>query len=161
NPLDQGNSGGQAIYLFFLGLVPALPALAAVLAGTLLKNDALRWAGVPIGIGTGIVLAWGLGRIAYRRLEARGPELLSLMRSGKGTAAKTPDTKAAGARPTFFNTMPQWKFILFLLLCPSLGSMVLIAQGLAPLLIKLFGSPTRVWFLALYLPTGWKWSGIV
>jgi len=77
NPLDQGNSGGRAIYLFFLRLVPALPALAAVLAGTLLKNDALRWAGIPTGIGTGIVLAWWLGRIAYRRLEARGPELLS------------------------------------------------------------------------------------
>ena len=161
NPFDQGNSGGQAIYLFFLGLVPTLPALAVMLAGTLLKNDVLLWAGIPTGIGTGIVLAWWLGRLAYRRLEARGPELLLLMRSGKSNEAKTPDIKAAGARSTFLNTMPSWKSILFLVLCPSLGSIALIPQGLVPLLIKLSGSSSRAWFLALYLPAAWQWPVIV
>jgi hypothetical protein len=160
NPFEQGTSGGQAIYLFFLGLLPALPALAAVLAGTVLKNAVLLWAGTPISIGTGIVLPWWFGRLASRRLETRGPELLSLMRSGKSNEAKAPDTKATGARPTFLSTMPRWKSILFLL-CPSLGSIALIPQGLVPLLIKLSGSSSRVWFLALYLPTAWQWPVIV
>lgn len=83
NPLEQGNSGGQAIYLFFLGLLPPLPALAVVLSGTLLENDLLRWTGSLVGLVTGIGVAWWFGHIAVQRLEKRGPELLSLMRHDK------------------------------------------------------------------------------
>ena len=60
NPLEQGNSGGQAMYLFFLGLLPPLPALAVVLSGTLLENDLLRWTGSLVGLVTGIGVACGL-----------------------------------------------------------------------------------------------------
>jgi ABC-2 type transport system permease protein len=30
-----------------------------------------------VGIAIGVVLAWWWGRIAYRRLTARGPEILA------------------------------------------------------------------------------------
>src|ERR1700730_17122641 len=64
NPLEQGNSGGQAIYLFFLGLLPPLPALAVVLSGTLLENDLLRWTGSLVGLVTCIGIAWCISTLA-------------------------------------------------------------------------------------------------
>jgi uncharacterized integral membrane protein len=161
NPMEQSNSGGLAVVLFWLGLLLPVPAAAVVLVGTLLKNDMLRWIGVPVGIGIGVFLAWWFGRIAYRRLEARGPELLSLMRRGKSREAKGADAKAAGGGPTFLSTMPQWKLILFTTLCPSLGSILLFPQGIVPLIIKLSGGHQRVWFLPLYLPAAWQWPAIV
>jgi hypothetical protein len=60
-----------------------------------------------------------------------------------------------------FDTMPRWKSILVLVLCPSFGSIMLIPQGLVPLFIKLSGSSSRGWFLALYLPTAWQWPVII
>ena len=161
NPLEQGNSGGQAMYLFFLGLLPPLPALAVVLSGTLLENDLLRWTGSLVGLVTGIGVAWWFGHIAAQRLEKRGPELLSLMRHGKSQEVRETTPGKAVVRPTFLSTMPQWKQFVFFMLCPALGSLIFFAQGLVPLIIRLSGSHTRVWFLALYLPAAWQWPVII
>lgn len=161
NPLEQGNSGGQAIYLFFLGLLPPLPALAVVLSGTLLKNDLLLWTGSLVGLVTGIGIAWWFGHLAARMLEKRGPELLSLMRHGKSQEVRETMPGKVVVGPTFLNTMPQWKQFVLLMLCPALGSLIFFTQGLAPLIIRLSGSHTRVWFLALYLPAAWQWPVII
>lgn len=148
-------SGSMAYAVFWLALLPAAPAAAVVLAGMLLESAALRWTGVPVGIATGILLAWWFGRVAYRRLEERGPELLQLMRTGKPSGARTNDTRAAG-----FDAMSQGKRVLVVILGPTLGSIALFPQGVVPLIIKLSGSHTRVWFLALYLPAAWQWPVI-
>lgn len=148
-------SGGMAYALFWLAMLPAVPAATAVLAGTLLDSDVLRWTGVPVGIATGLLLAWWLGRVAYRRLEARGPELLQLMRTGKPSGTRTRDARAAG-----FDSLSQGKRILIVVLGPTLGSIALFPQGIVPLIVKLSGSHTRVWFLALYLPAQWQWPVI-
>lgn len=161
NPLEQGNSGGQAMYLFFLGLLPPLPALAVVLSGTLLENDLLRWTGSLVGLVTGIGVAWWFGHIAAQRLEKRGPELLSLMRHGKIQEVRETTPGKAVVRPTFLSSMPQWKQFVFFMLCPAIGSLIFFAQGLVPLIIRLSGSHTRVWFLALYLPAAWQWPVII
>ncbi|MGH2390741.1 MAG: hypothetical protein ACRDIE_21275, partial [Chloroflexota bacterium] len=144
-------SGGMAYALFWLALLPAVPAAAVVLAGTLLESAALRWAGVPVGIATGILIAWWLGRVAYRRLEERGPELLQLMRTGKPSGTRSTEARRAG-----FDSMSQGKRVFVVLLGPTFGSIALFPQGIVPLIITLSGSHARVWFLALYLPAPWR-----
>jgi ABC-2 type transport system permease protein len=60
-----------------LQLVPAVPVAVLLLLGSL---DVLPWAlwlALPVGVLGGVVTAWWWGRIAYRRLEAQGPELLA------------------------------------------------------------------------------------
>lgn len=84
DPHRRGNTPGQdtgavaavvwpALILTALG---AAPALAVVVAGTMRGEPLLQWAATPVGVLTGVALAWGLGRLAGRRLAARGPELL-------------------------------------------------------------------------------------
>lgn len=155
NPLEQGEStAAQGLFVFFAGLALAAPAAAVVLAGTLLDDDFLRWSGVPVGIATGVLCAWLLGRIAYRHLEARGPELLYLMRTGRSSQATTGE-----AQPSVLDTM-TWHQQAALFLGVWLGSIALFPQGLVPLGIKLSGGGDPVWFLALYLPDAWQWPAI-
>jgi hypothetical protein len=44
--------------------------------------------------------------------------------------------------------------------CWSLCWLPLFAQGIAPLIMKLAGTPVRSWFLALYLPSPYQWPMI-
>lgn len=67
NPLrlteDEGSATGMMYVMMLLGLLPAVPAaVAAVLYG---------WAGVPVGLATGLLCWWGLGALAARGLRAR------------------------------------------------------------------------------------------
>ncbi|HEX2774467.1 MAG TPA: hypothetical protein VHN18_18835 [Micromonosporaceae bacterium] len=84
DPHRRGSTPGQdtgavaavvwpALILTALG---AAPALAVVVAGTVRGEPLLQWTATPVGVLTGVALAWGLGRLAGRRLAARGPELL-------------------------------------------------------------------------------------
>lgn len=84
DPHLRSNSPGQdtgavaavvwpALILTALG---ATPALAVLVAGTMRGEPLLQWAATPVGVLTGAALAWGLGRLATRRLATRGPELL-------------------------------------------------------------------------------------
>ncbi|MEV4178412.1 hypothetical protein [Nonomuraea sp. NPDC049709] len=68
-----------------IGLIAAcaLPSAAAVAAGHLLNLIALQWAGVALAVVTGAGYAWLFGRIAYRRLQTAGPELLFRLRTGR------------------------------------------------------------------------------
>ena len=76
------------------------------------------------------------------------------MSHGKIQEVRETTPGKAVVRPTFLSSMPQWKQFVFFMLCPALGSLIFFAQGLVPLIIRLSGSHTRVWFLALYLPSG-------
>jgi hypothetical protein len=46
-------------------------------------------------------------------------------------------------------------------ICWSLCWLPLFAQGIAPLIMKLAGTPSRSWFLALYLPDPYQWPALV
>jgi ABC-2 type transport system permease protein len=82
NLLDDGIDPLQVLLMVALSVLLVLPAGAIVLLGTRLNLPLLAWLGVPIGLAMGILYAWGFGALAYRRLEARGPELLLAMRRG-------------------------------------------------------------------------------
>jgi ABC-2 type transport system permease protein len=75
SPFSSGGRPGCSRVLLQLStllllLAGALPVVAIELLG-------LTWAGVPVGAGMGVLLAWWWGRIAQRRLTERGPELLA------------------------------------------------------------------------------------
>jgi ABC-2 type transport system permease protein len=67
----------QQLSIGLLMVVAALPVIAVEVAGSVTHLPVLRWAGVPVGIATGTVLAWWWGRLAVNRLTTRGPELLA------------------------------------------------------------------------------------
>jgi ABC-2 type transport system permease protein len=159
NPLsfgeDPGAQAGQGMLTLVLVALTALPAGAVVLAGTWSERPLLAWAGVPTGLLTGGLLAWGLGHLAHRRLRARGPELLALMRYGP-----TPDASPARPGQPQLPPLPLVQTII-VYLCWSLAWLPLLPQGLVAAVFKLVGSPVRSWFLALYLPPAWQWPVIL
>jgi len=150
NPLEQAETPWQSQVLFWVGLLPAVPAVVIVILGTVFDNAALRWAGGPVGLVTGIFLGWWLGRAAINRLRAKGPEMLFLMRSGR-----------PAKRTTVNVDMPTVKLTrresLVALPCWILGPVCLFPQGLVPVVILLAGADLKVWFLAMYFPDPLRW----
>ncbi len=142
NPLEHGDTTGQANLMFWGGLLLGVPPAAVVATGTVLGNELVVWAGVLVGVLTGVFLAWWLGRMAARRLRARGPELLFLMKTGRTSKAIKIEVPKRNA---FLATV-----------CWTLGSISLFPQGLVPIVFLLAGVNVKSWFLALYLPAGWQ-----
>lgn len=82
SPFSSGGRPGCTRMLLMLALMVllvlgALPVVAIVVAGVVADLSVLRWLGVPVGVLTGAVLAWWWGRLAWRRLADRAPELLA------------------------------------------------------------------------------------
>jgi hypothetical protein len=142
NPLDRADTTAQSNVLFWLAIVPALPALAAVIL--------FGWAGVPVGVVTGIALGWGLGALAGRRLEQRGPDLLLLMRTGRGQ-------RPAAERPAPEKSRVARRDQVLMSLAFTAGPIALFPQGLVALIFLLTGAEVRSWFLALYVPSPWNY----
>jgi ABC-2 type transport system permease protein len=153
NTLQAGSNMGQAILLLVLVPITAVPALAVVITGALQHNALLQWAGVGVGIITGAFFTWWLGRLAYRRLETRGPERLQLMRSGSST--RSGSRGASG----FLSGLSAGKRQV-VMLCLSFCWIPLVPQGIVPMVMKLSGNRVPSWFLALYLPEPYQWPTI-
>ncbi|WP_020661286.1 hypothetical protein [Amycolatopsis benzoatilytica] len=82
SPWSSGGRPGCARAALMLAttlliVIGALPVVALGVAGTLADLPVLQWLGVPVGVVSGIALAWWWGSLAQRRLVARGPELLA------------------------------------------------------------------------------------
>ncbi|GAA3475200.1 hypothetical protein [Nonomuraea roseola] len=150
NPLSTGADESAETGLAWLMLIAvpttALPATAVVLIQP--------WAGVPVGVATGALCAWWFGRIACKRLESNGTELLNLMKHGSAPS------RAAGGDKASAPDLPRAHKIA-IALCYSIAWLPLFPQGLVPLLFKVLGVTDRVWFLALHLPEGWQWPMII
>ncbi|MGC5015946.1 hypothetical protein ACLQ2R_34720 [Streptosporangium sp. DT93] len=153
NPLrstdDDGAVTGMVYAVLVLAILTAAPAaITAALYG---------WAGVAVGVLTGVLWYRGLGLLAERRLLAHGPELLNMMRTGRRPSSGPAGTP--GAR-TGFEDLPRHEQII-VGLCFTFGAIPLFPQGLVAGYLKATGSPTRAWFLALYLPPWLQWPTIV
>ncbi len=153
NLLQTGSDMGQAMLLLVLVPITAVPAASVVSAGALHNNALLQWAGVGVGIISGAFFPWWLGRLASRRLEARGPELLQLMRSGVSTRSGS-----SGASGLLSGLSPAKRQVV--MLCFSLCWIPLVPQGIMPMVMKLSGHRVTSWFLALYLPEPYQWPTI-
>lgn len=82
NPFAAGGNPGVVRVLTQVGISLLLAVVTAPVVVLLALGGGLpvlRWAAVPMGIVLGAVLFWWWGRIAYRRLAARGPEILAVV----------------------------------------------------------------------------------
>lgn len=148
---DDMNAGKLFItnlLLLILLFFTSIPTLVSLTLGTLLQQNLLRWMGVPVGLCTGLFIAWYFGRLAYRRLEARGPDILSIMQSGG--IAQAVDNKVAQTDDTFSNLSAGKSILVGLLI--TIGIIFTLPQGIVPIVLKLLGVKVRSWFIALYLP---------
>lgn len=148
NPLNAGGNEGEAMGLVYVMLVlialTASPALIVALTAS--------WWGVPVGLATAVLAWWWFGNLAATRLDARGPELLTLLRHGRTTSDQ--------ASPTSLNAkmelLPKWqRYLTFF--CLGFGAIPLFPQAVVPAIFKLTDNPAKVWFVALYAPGPWQW----
>jgi ABC-2 type transport system permease protein len=143
NPLrtseDDGGLTGLAYLMLASVLVTGVPAaLTAIFFG---------WAGVPVGVLTGVLCWWGFGLLAERRLRSHGPELLDTMRTGR-----KPQTARSLGLDHLSKTQKAvagW--------CFGLGAVPLIPQGILAVVFVANGTLRHSWFLATYLPAGWRY----
>jgi ABC-2 type transport system permease protein len=153
NPLDgfSDESGDQVrlqtLIVLFAELVLAAPAAGVVLAGRLLHSAPLQWLGVPAGVLTGSLFAWLFGRIAYRRLRARGPEILDVLRKGPRREPVRPAVDGEAAAPA--RELPPGTAAAVGLLI-MLGILLTLPQGAVALALRLTHAPVRGWFVALH-----------
>ncbi|MGI5246744.1 hypothetical protein [Dactylosporangium sp. CA-139066] len=143
NPLrtseDEGGLTGLAYLMFVLVIATALPAgLVAVRFG---------WAGVALGVVTGALCWWGFGRLAERRLDSHGPELLDTMRTGR--RATSP------AKPAFQDLSRTRRMVAGW--CFGFGAIPLFPQGIVAAIFVGNGMLRHSWFLATYMPAGWRY----
>jgi hypothetical protein len=152
NPLEQAETPWQSQVLFWAGLLPPVPAVATVVVGTAFDNAVLVWAGGPIGLATGVFLGWWLGRAAIKRLRAKGPEMLFLMRTGR--PSKTTNATAGVDVPKVKLSRRE---SLVAVVSWILGPLCVFPQGVMPVVILLAEADVKLWFLALYFPEPLRW----
>ncbi|MEV4290986.1 hypothetical protein AB0K40_36215 [Nonomuraea bangladeshensis] len=146
NPLSTGADETAETSLAWLVLI-AVPTTALPTAAAVLLHP---WAGIATGVLTGALCAWGFGRIAHRRLESHGIELLNLMKHGPAPQADKPSTADLPIQHRIGVTV-----------CYTIAWLPLFPQGLVPLVMKIVGIQDPVWFLALHLPPVWQWPTII
>jgi ABC-2 type transport system permease protein len=145
NPLNSGENDGETVGLVYIMLVLVATTSAPALLVALYQG----WWGVPVGLLSGLLAWWYLGRVAARRLDRRGSELLTLLRHGRSPAEQA--RKTAG-----FEALPKWRRTLAGL-CLGFGAIPLFPQAVVPAIFKLTGNDTKSWFLALYQTGPWQW----
>ncbi|MEU7939777.1 hypothetical protein [Microbispora bryophytorum] len=143
NPLrtseDDGGLTGLAYLMLALVLLTAVPAgLVAIWYG---------WAGVAVGVVTGVLCHWGLGLLAERRLRSQGPELLDVMRTGRKPQATM--------KFRFEELSKTHKTIAWL--CFGFGAIPLVPQGIIAAVFVTNGMLRHTWFLATYMPSGLRY----
>jgi ABC-2 type transport system permease protein len=148
NPLrtseDDGSATGMAYLMLALVALTAAPAVAvAVFFG---------WWGVPAGLLSGALCWWGFGLLAERRLTARGPELLHLMRTGRAPESG----KAASGTFQLPESMSRTQRMI-VLICASFGAIPLVPQGIVAMVFLTNGQLQHSWFLATHVSPGLRW----
>jgi len=135
------------LLLLALLFIATIPTLVILTLGTLLHQNLLKWTGVPVGLCTGLLIAWGLGKLAYSRLEAHGPDILSFMQCGG--IVQSVDYNEAETEETFSNLSAGKSVLVGLLV--TIGIIFTLPQGIVPFILKLLDVNVRSWFIALYL----------
>ncbi|MFB9477260.1 hypothetical protein ACFFR3_47865 [Nonomuraea salmonea] len=143
NPLriseDDGGLTGLAYLMLVLVLLAGLPAgLVAYWYG---------WAGLAVGVVTGVLCWWGFGRLAEWRLRSRGTELLDVMRTGRRARASM-TSRFEGLSMTR-RTIAGW--------CFGLGAVPLVPQGIVAASFVAGGTVRHSWFLATYMEPGLRY----
>ncbi|MCU7663887.1 hypothetical protein [Bacillus thuringiensis] len=136
-------------FMLLMVLVTTIPSLLVVWLGTSLHIQFIQWLGVPTGVCTGVLLAWLFGRIAYKKLERNGPELLFEMKSGMKINNDNNKNKVRNKAIE----LPKKKLAVVVLLV-FIGIFFLVHQSIVPIVFEIFDVDERVrlFFLPRYLP---------
>ncbi|HEU0165685.1 MAG TPA: hypothetical protein VFQ54_11630 [Thermomicrobiales bacterium] len=153
NLMAAADNTAQTFVAMIATALAAIPPAAVVFSGRSLDSRIVEWFAVPIGVGTGALAAWWGGSWAIRDLEREGPELLSILRYGKRASTRA----TTGG---LLDGLPKGRNGIIVLLCWSTFWLPLFPQGLLPLFLKLIGTETKSWCLALYLPDAYQWPVI-
>jgi ABC-2 type transport system permease protein len=146
NPLNSGENEGETMGIVYVMLVLVATTCVPALVVALYTG----WWGVPVGVASGVLAWWYFGRVAARRLDVRGPELLTLLRHGRSPAEQAKKTAGLDALPKWRRTLAGF--------CLGFGAIPLFPQAVVPAVFKLTGNDdTRSWFLALYQGGPWQW----
>ncbi|MFI7054841.1 hypothetical protein ACWDOR_27800 [Streptosporangium canum] len=166
NLLENGTDFAQVLLVLVLTAATAAPAYFAV-------RLAPAWAGPAVGLISGAVFVWLLGRLAAARLESSAPELLHHLRTG--LPPKRTRTRPLPALELGGPHLPKPGLGLerlgldlaptgrraYVIVSLTLCWVPLVAQGIVPALMLATGKVTRSWFLALHLPGHLQWPTIV
>jgi ABC-2 type transport system permease protein len=148
DPLDLGDdpTTGSALMLQGLIVVVAVPLMAAPGAAAVwLLPSPAHWLGVSVGVATGVLYAWALGRAGAGYLARNGPELLDRLRARPAPVVRA-STVAPSADKERFSASAATTLLA------TAGIILLVPQGVVALVFALVGADVRSWFLALYLP---------
>jgi ABC-2 type transport system permease protein len=118
----------------------------------------LQWWAIVLGAALGAFWFWLLGKIAYRRLEGHGSDILDRMRKSSSSAAfeLTITKKDLGLDSKLNKKQTALVYTLF-----TLAPILLFPQGIVAGMFKLINLDNKAWFLPLYLPSAWQWPAIV
>jgi ABC-2 type transport system permease protein len=113
-----------------------------------------QWAALGVAVPLSVASYLGFGALAYRRLAARGPELLTFLQHGRTAERARPGAKQGTGT---LDALPA-RSRATVYLAGFVGVIALFPQGLVPLIRSLVeDEPDPVWFLALFLPDPWRW----
>ena len=142
--LAVGLSGAPVLVLAFVSAPAAVTALV-----------------VATSFALAAALAWWTARLATAALESRAPELLAAMRSHRTAPLLGPDRPTGPGAPAggYEDLSPRDQLILRAAV--TVGTIALFPQALVPVVMKLTGNVTKVWFLPLHVPPAWQWPAIV
>jgi ABC-2 type transport system permease protein len=133
--------------------VLVLPPFALVILGQRDGYGWAQWLAIPVALAFAALYFTAFGRWAYRRLAARGPELLQFMLHGP--AARTERTQAKAFDLVVKAMTPAQRAAFYA--AGFAGVIALFPQGVMPIIFKLTEAESKAWFLALYLPDAWQW----
>ncbi|WP_235006556.1 hypothetical protein [Nocardiopsis sp. JB363] len=172
NPLAAGDPSGQFTLLFPILLVSCAPPAALTALAVLTDAPHLFPVAIAVGVLEGVLLGWGLGRAAHRRLERRGPELLGTLRWGwDATAGRSVERTEPESSHEGENEGEEERGFLTRLerdldgMSSRAGTALAVLgltfwlpiyQGVASLFGALVGTRNRSWHLPLYLPEAWQ-----
>lgn len=86
NPFASGGRPSAAnllaiLVIMLLLFATAIPPLVLLVVGQIAALPVLTWLAVPLGVAIGVGAAFWFGRMAHRRLETGGPEVLAAVRA--------------------------------------------------------------------------------
>ncbi len=158
NLLENGTDFTQVLLVLVLVAAACAPAYLTVRYGS-------PWLGAPVGVATGVLLAWLLGDLAGKRLEATGTRMLGTMKTAVARKqAATVDWGSLGGidlgdrRLGIAGASPARKALVFASL--TVCWIPLVAQGLVPIYLRQADPERRSWFLARHVPEAWEWPTI-
>jgi ABC-2 type transport system permease protein len=161
NLLENGTDFTQVLLMLVLVAATAAPAYLTVRYGP-------DWAGAGVGVATGVLLAWLLGDLAAKHLEATGPALLATMRAATSRksnltgdvdwdqlSATLEGVDLGESRLGIAQASPARRAAVYVLF--TVCWIPLIAQGAVPAVLKYTDPDRNSWFVARLVPESLHW----